>query len=235
MYALLFPSAHFFISSLDENVNVDERTISVVSDVPSGKVRPERSCLAAHQQVLKRLMAEATPLPMSFGILADSPAAVRKMLSRNQQALLDQLRRVAGRVEMGLRVTWDVPNIFEYFVNTHPELRLLRDRLLGIQHEPTQEQKIEVGRMFDRLLNEDRDAYAEKVEGILAPFCAEIERNKCRNEREVLNLACLVERAAMPQFETGVFEAAKQFDNNFAFDYNGPWAPHNFVEIDLQL
>jgi hypothetical protein len=50
-----------------------------------------------------------------------------------------------------------------------------------------------------------------------------------------MNLACLVERAAMPQFESRVFEAARQFDNNFAFDYNGPWAPHNFVEINLDL
>jgi len=211
------------------------RVAAVVSDVPSEKIRPERSRLAAHQEVLKKLMAEATPLPMSFGILAESPEAVRKVLSRNQPTLLEQLRRVAGKVEMGLRVTWDVPNIFEYFVNTHPELRLARDRLLGGQREPTQEQKIEVGRMFDRLLNEDREAYADKVEGILAPHCTEIERSKCRNEREVVNLACLVERAAMPQFESGVFEAAQQFDNNFAFDYNGPWAPHNFVEIDLEL
>jgi hypothetical protein len=211
------------------------RVAAVVSDVSGEKIRPERSHLAAHQEVLKKLMAETTPLPMSFGILADGPEAVRKMLSRNQQALLEQLRRVAGRVEMGLRVTWDVPNIFEYFVNTHPELRLARDRLLGGHREATQEQRIEVGRTFDRLLNEDREAYADKVEGVLAPRCIEIERNKCRNEREVMNLACLVERAAMPRFESGVFEAAQQFDNNFAFDYNGPWAPHNFVEINLEL
>jgi len=211
------------------------RVAAVVSDVPSGKVRPERSHLAAHQEVLRKLMAETTPLPMSFGIVADSPRAVRQMLARNQQALVGQLRRVAGKVEMGLRVTWDVPNIFEYFVNTHLELRLARDRFLGGPREPTQEQKIEVGRMFDRLLNDDREACADKVEGILAPYCAEIERSKCRNEREVMNLACLVGRVALPQFESCVFEAAKQFDNNFAFDYSGPWAPHNFVEIDLEL
>jgi len=211
------------------------RVAAVVSDLSSEKIRPERSRLAAHQEVLKKLMAETTPLPMAFGILAENPEAVRKMLSRNQRALLVQLHRVAGRVEMGLRVTWDVPNIFEYFVNTHPELRLARDRFLGGHREATQEQKIEVGRMFDRLLNEDRDEYTDNVEEILAPHCTEIERNKCRNERELMNLACLVERAAMPQFEGGVFEAAQQFDNNFAFDYNGPWAPHNFVEIDLQL
>jgi hypothetical protein len=211
------------------------RVAAVVSAVRIERMRPERSHLAAHQQVLKRLMADATPLPMSFGILADSPQAVRNLLLRNQPAMLEQLRRVAGKVEMGVRVTWDVPNIFEYFVNTHPELRQARDQFLGGPHEPAQEDKIEVGRMFDRLLNEDRETYADKVETILAPHCAEIAPTKCRTEREVMNLACLVERSGMAQFESSVFAAAQQFDNNFAFDYNGPWAPHNFVEIDLQF
>jgi hypothetical protein len=208
---------------------------AVVSDLPGEKIRPERAHLAAHQGVLKRLLAESTPLPTSFGMVADSPQAVHNMLSRNQHELLDQLRRVAGKVEMGLRVTWDVPNIFEYFVNTHAELKLARDQLLGGHREPTQEQKIELGRTFERLLNEDRESCADKVEAVLSLHCAEIERKKSRNEREVINLACLVEREAMEQFEKDVFEAATQFDHNFAFDFNGPWAPHNFVEIDLKL
>jgi len=36
---------------------------------------------------------------------------------RNRRAFEEQLERVTGKVEMGLRVAWDVPNIFEYFVN----------------------------------------------------------------------------------------------------------------------
>jgi hypothetical protein len=99
---------------------------------------------------------------------------------------------VAGKVEMGLRVAWDVPNIFEYFVNTHAELRLARDRLVGARHEFTQEEKIELGRMFDRLLNDDREDHTRKVEHALAPVCAEFKANPCRNEHEVMNLACLV-------------------------------------------
>jgi len=208
---------------------------AVVSSLRVEKVRPERARLAAHQEVLKKLMTTTTPLPMAFGILADSPQAVRNLLSSNQRALLEQLRRVAGKVEMGVRVTWDVPNIFEYFVSTQPELRRARDQFLGGQGEPTQEDKIEVGRMFDRLLQDERETYTDKVETTLAPCCAELEARKCRNEREVMNLACLVERSALPKFESCVFQAAQDFDNNFAFDYNGPWAPHNFVEINLEL
>jgi hypothetical protein len=208
---------------------------AVVSDVVGENVRPERARLAAHHQVLKKLMAESTPLPMSFGIVADNPAAVRRMLARNQDVLLTQLQHVAGKVEMGLRVNWDVGNIFEYFVNTHPELRIARDRLLGSNCQPTQEQKIEVGRMFDRLLNDDRETHSDLAMEIFASHECEIKRLKCRNEREVMNLACLVKREAVPQFEAAVFQIAKQFDNNFALDYNGPWAPHNFVRVDLEL
>ena len=76
---------------------------------------------------------------------------------------------MAGKVEMGLRVAWDVPNIFEYFVNTHAEPPGA-DRLVGTRREFAQEEKIELGRMFDRLLNEDRENYVQEVSGLASAF-----------------------------------------------------------------
>ncbi len=211
------------------------RISAVVSDVPNEKIRPERRNIAAYQEVLKRLIKENTALPMCFGIIANGHKEVKNILTRNQETLLVQIRLVAGKVEMGLRVTWDVPNIFEYFVKTHSELKSARDRIFGSNREPTLEEKIEVGRMFERIHNKDRELYTEKVGGILVWHCFDIKKNKCRNEREVMNLACLIWREAQDDYEAAVFEAARLFDNNFAFDYNGPWAPHNFVDIDLKL
>jgi hypothetical protein len=209
---------------------------AVVSDILDDRIRPERRHLAAQQTVLKGLLSRADAmLPMAFGIIADGPKAIQKILSRNHAAFLQQLQRVAGMVEMGLRVSLDVPNIFEYVVNTHPELRAARDRFLGPYRNPSQEDKIELGRLFDHLLNEDREAFTEKVEEILSDYCREIKRNKTRNESQVMSLACLVPRDKQDRFEEGIFAAAKLFDNNFTFDYNGPWAPHNFVELNLEL
>lgn len=208
---------------------------ALVSDIANTKIRPERRSLAAHQQVISWIMKETTPLPMKFGIIANGPGAVRKILSRNRKAFVQQLAKVAGKVEMGLRVTWDVPNIIEYFVRTHPALRAARDRFLAGRGEPRQEDKIELGRTFERILMEDRRAFAEEVEEVLGGCCAAIKRNSPRNEREALNMACLVSREGTSEFESAVFRAAKLFDNNFAFDYNGPWAPHNFVQIDVKL
>jgi hypothetical protein len=206
-----------------------------VSDLPDRKVRPERRKLAAHHDVLKQLMASRTVLPMAFGLIADGSDSVRRILRLNSQAFLEQIERVSGKVEMGLRVSWDVPNIFEYALTVHPELAELRDHIFRGGREPSQDDKIEIGREFDRLMTEDREAHAERVAQILQVHCSELVTNKPRNEREVVNLACLIERDNMKDFELGVIEAARQFDNHFAFDLNGPWPPHNFVTIALRM
>lgn len=211
----------------------DGRVAAVVSDLPNEKLRPERRRLAAHHEVLKRLMETETVLPMAFGIVADGAEAIRRILAKNQAAFGEQLQRFAGKVEMGLRVCWDVPNIFEFFVNTHPDLRGFRDRIFRAGREPSQEEKIELGRTFDHALMEDREQHAERVVGVLGPLCAEIKENKPRNEREVMNLACLIGRDRQKEFEQAVFAAAKFFDHHYAFDFNGPWPPHNFVDVTL--
>ena len=206
-----------------------------VSEI-TGRFRPERRHLAAHQEVLRQLMDTAPAvLPLAFGMVADDAKVMHRILSRSHQLLREQLKRVHGRVEMGLRVTWDVPNIFEYFVATHDELRVTRDHFFGGHREPRQDDKIEVGRLFDRLLKEDREAHEERVEELLAPCCDEIKRNPSRSETEVFHFACLVQRDRQTAFESAVFEAAKLFDNSYAFDYSGPWAPHHFVELALDL
>lgn len=210
-----------------------EAVSAVVSDLPNRRIRPERRLLAAHNGILQRLMRENSPLPMSFGIIADGPEAIRNILTRNLPAIRRQLERVRGTVEMGLRVSWSVPNIFEYFVNTQPDLKLARDRCFAGYREPSQDEKLELGRMFDRLLAEVREEQVCTVENILSTYTQEIKRNKNRNEREVMCLACLVERDAQEAFQEGIFKAASHFSDDYTFDFSGPWAPHNFVDIGL--
>lgn len=213
----------------------DGRVAAVVSDLASGRIRPQRRNMAAHQDVLKQLLRDLTPLPAAFGLVADDDAAITRILKDNRPAFLDQLARVDKSVEMGLRVSWDVPNIFEFFVGAHPELQELRDDFFRDGGNLTQDQMITLGRSFERLLEQDREDYTEQVESVMRGCCREVKRNKCRTEKEIMNLACLVSRDDSARFEQAVLQAARPFDNNYAFDFNGPWAPHNFVEMDIRL
>lgn len=208
---------------------------AVASDIEHRRIRPERQNLAAHRAVLARLVeTQDGVLPMRFGLTAPGPEQVTRLLSRNHDLFVRQLQRLAGKVEMGLRVVWDVPNIFEYFVNLRPELKQMRDAVFGGAGGPTRDDRIELGRQFAAALDRERSLRTRTVEQTLAPRCVEIKRNPVREDREVMNLACLVERNRRDQFEEGVFEAARCFDNSFAFDYNGPWAPHAFADLTLR-
>src|SRR5262245_12341353 len=239
LYAVIgsTPKQEWHVYGIEGNAvrSVTDGAVSaVVSDLSRSRIRPERRHLAAHRQVLEQVMAETSLLPLRFGTIADDAEAVRRILSLHQERFITQLNRVAGKVEMGLQVSWDVPNIFEYFIEREPELRRLRDRYFGSQARCTQQDKIQIGQFFDQLLNEERDACTQQVENALVRTCAEIKRNACRNEREVMNLACLVELDTSDQFEAAVVEAARLFDDDFAFKQSGPWAPHNFVDLDLE-
>jgi hypothetical protein len=213
----------------------DDRIAAIVSDLPDKKVRPERRRLAAHHDVMRRLMAEHTVLPMAFGLIADGPESVHRILRLNQDVFAEQLDRLQGKVEMGLRVTWDVPNIFEHIVANHLELAAYRDQIFRGGREPSHEEKIELGRAFDRLLNADRESAIDRIRHVMDPRCEAIVVNKIRDERDVMNLACLVDRDRLKEFEAGVVEAARGFNNDHAFDFNGPWPPHNFVDVELRL
>ncbi len=206
---------------------------AVVSDTLSPRVRPERRNITAHQAVLNSLMEQETVLPMRFGVIARNAEAVKKLLEANHKSIKEHFERLKGRVEMGLRVSWDTSNIYEYFVATHPVLRETRDEVWSKSTNIQRDQKVELGRLYESLRTAARKDCAEKVKEVLLNYCDDIVENPVKREKDVMNLACLVERKHMDEFAKGVFQASKLFDNVYLFDYTGPWAPHNFVTLDL--
>lgn len=207
---------------------------AVVSRLKHQRIRPQRRHMAAHHTVLTTLMADQTPMPVSFGIVAKSPGAVKQMLRDEREALEQAYERVEDRVEMVVRVRLDVPDIFEYFVLTYPELKAERDRVYG-GGTPGREDKLELGRLFDRLLSRTRDQVTAAAEPVLSGASVEILENKCRDERDLMDLSCLVERVNRSRFESAVQQAAESFDESFTFDVKGPWVPHSFVDLQLDI
>jgi hypothetical protein len=212
----------------------NEGVALIASDVAAAKLRPERRNIAAHHQVQRYLMSLGTLLPMAFGMVADSRKAAERMLKAHRAVFLQQLDKLAGKVEMGLRVSLETPQVVEYFVSHSNDLQLLRDQLL-VQGGGSRDDRIEIGRQFEKLLQQTREDAIERIEAVLAPVCADIQRNPEKSERELANLACLVPSAELAEFEARIGEAAGQFDDEHVFQFSGPWPPHNFVHLDVKL
>lgn len=216
---------------------VTEGAVSAaVSRVPPGiQLRPERRNLTAHLGVLRHLMTRSAMLPAAFGAVAGSEASLRKTLARNEHTFLRGLSRVAGKAEMALKVRWDVPNVYEHLVNLREDLRDARDRVFGTGREPSREDRLELGRFFERVLSEERESRAVLIVAALSPHVTELKRDTARDEGVVVNLVFLVPKDGLARFEAAVEETARLFDDTFAFDYTGPWPPFSFVEVEVEV
>ncbi len=208
--------------------------VAIVSEMNRPKVRPERRNLAAHMQVIKKVMEDTTVLPLAFGMVAADLESVGALLRRNHDVLVEQLENVSGRVEMGLRIRWDVANVFDYFVANRPDLRAARDNL-GDVREASRDQRIALGRFFEEVINDERERIFDEVSTVFEGYGIVLHRNTPRDEKEALNLACLVDRSRPEDFDRAVGDAASNFDASYTFSVSGPWAPSSFVDFTLEV
>lgn len=209
---------------------------AIVSLVPThDKILPLRKNLAPHNGVIREVMKTTTIIPMAFGHVARGEEEIKRALKRNRQPLLDELERLWSKVEMGLKIKWDVENIFEHVLGMDPELSAMRDRVFGRASAATQAEKLELGRMFEDRLSKEREREIERITEALRPAVAEHRIKPPRTETTVLDVAFLVDRESTREFEDKVCQIAAAYPAEYVFDYSGPWAPFDFVDVDLSM
>ena len=208
---------------------------AVVTRVGRRKIRPQRANLAAHHKLLHQLVQQQAVIPCAFGMVAAGEEQLREVLHANYDALLPQLDRFRGKAEMSLSVYWNTSNIFEFFVAGNQELQRMRDRVFRPGREPSMEERLELGKLFESLLRDCRERHTKQVIDTLTPCCAEIRAVDPGTEQMIMKLVCLVPHDRQACFEDGIQEAARKFDDHYSFKYSGPWAPFDFVDVTLDL
>lgn len=204
----------------------------LVSDFADKTIRPERRHLSLFHEVHKKLFELTFFLPMRFGILTDNVAQLKKILTQHQEDFKNQLQNFSSAVEMGVKLQWDVPNVFDYLLTLHPEIKEARDEMLS-RSDASFNDKIKIGQLFGETLDAERRQQSDKMQAILSHATLEFIENPCRKEHEVMNLTCLVEKAQLKAFEDAIAEAGIQFNDDFLISYSGPWVPYSFVKINV--
>ena len=205
----------------------------LVSSTQLTKIRPQRKFLAAHQEIVTYVSKRWSMLPVSFGLIADSLEQVHHLLESNHSILNEQIDRVDGQIEMTVTLKWTAGNIPQYFVDRYPALAKAREIIAsGLA---SRDDQIEMGRMFETLLNTERNAHTQKFLNVLNPLSKEIEIQPTRNESDVMRLACLIGRDQEEVFSKAVYAAAELFSDEFAVNFNGPWPPYSFVKLALSM
>jgi len=208
---------------------------AVITRVARQKIRPQRANLAAHNNLLRELVEHQAVIPCAFGMIASSEEQLQEVLRANHDELLRELNRFRGKVEMGLSVYWNTSNIFEFLVDANQDLKQMRDRVFRSGRAPSMEERLELGKLFESLLQQCRERHTRQVVDTLSPYCTEIRTVDPGREQMIMKLVCLVPKDRQGRFEEGIQEAARRFDDHYNFKYSGPWAPFDFVDVTLDL
>lgn len=170
-----------------------------------------------HDAVVRAAMKTATPLPLRYGTrFADEAEAIRLLLARGAE-LEESLGRVAGRVEMGLRVVWTEPPPPASEPGTaadppHSGREYLERRRAEIRAE--EEMRARAGALLDRL--------DEHFAGI------PVVRTMGSETDVVGSLAHLVQVDSLHSYRALV-QSARDDLVEAGLLLTGPWAPYSFV------
>jgi Gas vesicle synthesis protein GvpL/GvpF len=171
---------------------------------------PAPDALWAHERVVERLMVDRHVLPMRFGTRVGGEAELRRFLSERQVGLLATIARVAGRVELAVRVLEASPNGHDAAAVVAPSSG--RDYLLA---------KLRGGQRAQRLTTWLHEP--------LAGLATEARLQPARGADEVLHGAYLVETPVLPRFRATV-ERLQERHPDLAMLCTGPWPPYSFVD-----
>ena len=206
---------------------------AIVSPHPVQRLVPSRRNLEPHHRIVRYVSSVATLVPAAFGHISDTADDLLAVLRGNYDDIRQEIERLDRKCEMGLKVSWSVENIFHYFVRRDRELREMRDRAFR-DREPSVPEKLAIGERFEALLKRDRDRYTQALVTVLGGVARELTAAPPRVDKTVCELALLIDRTAIAEFEAAVGRAAAMFDENFTLDYSGPLPAYSFVRLRLQ-
>src|SRR5437764_7441692 len=225
------------IGGLGENVYTVHHgdVAAVVSKTPVFIFDPTRENALAHEHVTETVMKANTIIPMSFGTVFRTDDDIREVLKSIHSSLKDVLKQMAGKVEFGLKVTWDRDRVVEELKRENEEIHRFQHELTRKHLQSTYFARMQLGRMIDKALSERAADVVREIYDTLRGVCVASRDNKPIGDKMIMNAAFLIQKDKESEFDAAVNAVAQKFGDRLNFKYTGPWPPYNFVNIRLKL
>ena len=185
----------------------------------TAQVTPTMEAVWRHETVVEALMGDRAVLPMRFGALFADAGAVQAALAAHYDDLVADLRRVRGKVELGLRVLWAEDAPFPKPIADNEKSSGFAYMMARVDQERE-----------TRVWTEQAKALAAEIHDSLAVQAAESACQVQVTRRMFLTAAYLVEKDQVGLFRRQVDTLQPTYPT-LRFLCTGPWPPYNFVTI----
>src|SRR5207237_7325526 len=195
---------------------------------------PTRENALAHEHVIETVMKQHTIIPMSFGTVFRTDDDIREVLKSIYSSLKDVLKQMTGKLEFGLKVTWDRDHIIEELKLEHEEIHRFHLELTRKHLQSTYFARMQLGRMIDKALAELAASYVREIYDGLRAVCVASRDNKPIGDKMIMNAAFLIQKAREAEFDAAVKRVAQTFGGRLTLRYTGQWPPYNVANIRVQ-
>ncbi|MFC1937281.1 GvpL/GvpF family gas vesicle protein [Chloroflexota bacterium] len=212
-----------------------QRIAAIVSDTEFQEIDPTRKNVHAHTVVQDELLKEYSLLPMGFGMIATSKEEVGGLLEKNYQSLVSELIRLAGKIEVELKVFWDQEAVIKELQGENQELARLKAKI-STTSSPIEAQSLlmKAGKLVERVALDWKTKYAQLVYTILKELSHDAKVNNPVGIKNLLNASFLIEMSRETEFRQEVCKLDSKFQGKVNFKYVGPLPPYNFVNLRLE-
>lgn len=212
-----------------------QKVAAVVSDTELQEVDPTRKNVRAHTTIQDELFKEYTLLPMSFGVIATSEDEVQRLLEKNYDGFLRELKRLAGKIEVGLKVFWDREAMISEIERESQKLTELKAKV-NAASSPVEAQSllVEAGKLVERVAIEWKNKYAREIYATLKELSVNTQFNDPLGVKNILNASFLIDKSKEREFQDNVYKLDSKYQGKVNFKYVGPLPPYSFVNVKLE-
>src|SRR5712671_1468047 len=150
---------------------------------------PTRENVLAHEHVIETVMKTNTIIPMSFGTVFRTDDDIKEVLRSIYPSLKDVLKQMAGKLEFGLKVTWDRDRVVEELKRDHEEIHRFHLELTRKHLQSTYFARMQLGRMIDKAMAERSADYVREIYDALRHICVASRDNKPIGDKMIMNAA----------------------------------------------
>lgn len=208
----------------------------IVTPHDGSEILRTRRRMLAHTRVLEAATAEATVLPMRFGLVAECEEALAGLIEAHAPAIATQFARIAGHAEVGLRISFPREAALRALLAAEPAIAAERDRLAGRGAE-AHFARIDLGRKVAEALERRRTAAQRRLLADLPAEAADHVLRAPESDVEVLRAECLLRNGGGDALAERMLDCARAC--GFApgaepeIRLVGPVPPFHFVDLAL--
>lgn len=190
--------------------------------------------LVSHQQLVEKVMAKHTIIPMRLGTFAGSDEEVREILSKGYRTIKDIFERAKDSIEIDIVATLNDIKSFLQEVSGEEEIKQLKQSLLGKKGGVTIDDQMKVGVLVKRHLDKKKEILANQIQTALGEITQNLKAHDLMDDKMVLNTAFLLDKNRQKEFEHKLDDINDKFEDKLNFRCVGPLPPYSFYTLEVK-